>query len=60
MFGLGFGEIIVVLAIAVLFFGGKKLPELGTALGKSINNFKKGLRENRVDTDHDDKPNKLT
>ena len=45
MFGLGFGEIVIVLAIVLLFFGGKKLPELGKALGKSMNNFKKGLKE---------------
>ena len=31
MFGLGFGEIVIVLAIVLLFFGGKKLPELGKA-----------------------------
>jgi sec-independent protein translocase protein TatA len=45
MFGLGFGEIVIVLAIVLLFFGGKKLPELGKALGKSMNNFKKGLKD---------------
>ncbi len=45
MFGLGFGEIVIVLAIVLLFFGGKKLPELGKALGKSMSNFKKGLKE---------------
>jgi len=50
MFGLGFGEIVIVLAIVLLFFGGKKLPELGKALGKSMNNFKKGLKENEGET----------
>ena len=34
MFGLGIGEIVIVLAIILLFFGGKKLPELGSAMGK--------------------------
>ena len=41
MFGLGIGEIVIVLAIILLFFGGKKLPELGSAMGKALNNFKK-------------------
>ena len=50
MFGLGFGEIVIVLAIVLLFFGGKKLPELGKALGKSMNNFKKGLKETDPDS----------
>ena len=45
MFGLGFGEIVIVLVIVLLFFGGKRLPELGKALGKSMNNFKKGLKD---------------
>lgn len=41
--GLGMGELVVVLLIVVLFFGGKKLPQLGSSLGQSIKNFKKGL-----------------
>jgi sec-independent protein translocase protein TatA len=45
MFGLGTPELIVIMAIAFLVFGGKKLPELGAGLGKSITSFKKGLRE---------------
>ena len=53
MFGLGFGEILVVLVIVLLFFGGKKLPELGSALGKSLNNFKKGLKEDKNSSDSD-------
>ena len=35
----------VIMAIAFLLFGGKKLPEIGAGLGKGISAFKKGLRE---------------
>lgn len=37
---LGFGEIIVIMAIVLLLFGPKKLPQLGEALGRGIRNFK--------------------
>ncbi len=45
MFGLGTPELIVILAIAFLVFGGKKLPELGAGLGKGIRSFKTGLKD---------------
>jgi sec-independent protein translocase protein TatA len=45
MFGLGTPELIVILGIAFLVFGGKKLPELGAGLGKGIKSFKQGLRD---------------
>ena len=44
MFGLGTPELLVIMAIAFLVFGGKKLPELGAGLGKGIASFKKGLQ----------------
>ena len=36
---------IVILVIAFVFFGGKKLPEIGAGLGKAIGSFKKGINE---------------
>ncbi len=45
MFGLGTPELIVVLGIAFLVFGGKKLPEIGAGLGKGIRSFKNGIKD---------------
>ena len=41
MFGLGGGEIVLILFVILLLFGAKKLPELAKGLGKGINEFKK-------------------
>lgn len=41
---MGIGEIAVIAGIALLFLGPKKLPELGSAVGKSIKNFKDGMK----------------
>jgi len=44
MAGLGVTELLVILAIVVLLFGGSKLPKLGQSIGESIANFKKGMK----------------
>jgi sec-independent protein translocase protein TatA len=42
---IGFPELLLILGIALLFFGPSKLPELGSALGRTIKEFKKGMKE---------------
>jgi sec-independent protein translocase protein TatA len=41
MFGFGMPELIIILVIVLVVFGAGRLPEIGSALGKSIKNFKK-------------------
>lgn len=43
MFGLGFQELLVILAIVLVFFGGKKLPELSKGIGQTIKEIRKGF-----------------
>jgi sec-independent protein translocase protein TatA len=45
MFGLHPIDLIAVLVVALLIFGPKKLPEMGSAIGKSIKEFRKGMNE---------------
>jgi sec-independent protein translocase protein TatA len=42
-------EIAIVLVLALLIFGPKKLPDLGSSLGRSISGFKKGLKDTKDD-----------
>jgi sec-independent protein translocase protein TatA len=44
---IGVWEIVIVVVIALLVFGPKKLPELGSSLGRTITGFKKSLKETK-------------
>ena len=44
-FGIGTQEILIILAIILVLFGATKLPQLGSAVGQGIRNFKRGMRE---------------
>jgi len=45
MFGLGVQEILLILLIAVFFFGGEKLPEIAKGLGKGVRELQRALEE---------------
>ncbi len=53
MFGLGMPELVLVLIVALLLFGPKRLPELGKSLGRAIASFKEGLKEGSIEHDAD-------
>jgi sec-independent protein translocase protein TatA len=53
---LGMGEIVVVLVLALLFFGPSKLPQLGASLGQALKSFKKGLNSLHEDADAEAPP----
>ncbi len=43
MFGIGATELMILLAIVLVVFGARRLPELGAGVGRAIKNFKAGL-----------------
>jgi len=45
MFGLGATELIIILVIVIILFGGSKLPEIGKGIGEAIKNFKKSTSD---------------
>lgn len=52
---IGWGELIVVLAIVLLLVGGRRLPEVGRSLGEAIREFQRALRGNKRDGDQSHK-----
>ena len=47
--GLGFQEVLLIARVVLLFFGGKKIPEMMKGLGKGVKAFKDGMKE--IETD---------
>ena len=45
MFGLGTQELIIILVLVMIVFGAGKLPQVGSALGKGLRNFKQGMKD---------------
>jgi len=55
MFGpIGWPEIIIILIVALLLFGAKRLPEIGKSMGKAIKEFKKSFKDVTDDMDSDE------
>ncbi|HDQ04926.1 MAG TPA: twin-arginine translocase TatA/TatE family subunit [Deltaproteobacteria bacterium] len=52
---IGIPELLIILVIILIIFGVGKLPEIGSALGKGIKNFKKSINEKNEITDEDAK-----
>ena len=53
MFGLGWLEVGVIAIVALLVFGPKKIPELGSALGKTLKGFKEEIKNPDDNTNSD-------
>lgn len=53
MFNLGWTEVIIILLVAIVIFGPKKIPELGGTFGKTLRNFKAGMNESLKEADEE-------
>lgn len=53
VFGLGPGEIILLVVVILIVFGAGRLPQIGGSLGKGLKNFRKGLKGEDGDKDEE-------
>jgi sec-independent protein translocase protein TatA len=54
MFNLGWTEVVIVCVVAILIFGPKKIPELGSTFGKTLRSFKEGITKSEELEEGDD------
>ncbi|PIR17731.1 MAG: twin-arginine translocase TatA/TatE family subunit [Deltaproteobacteria bacterium CG11_big_fil_rev_8_21_14_0_20_49_13] len=52
---IGWTEILIILLVVVFLFGARRLPELARSLGKSLNEFKKGMKDVTADIKDEEK-----
>ena len=57
--GFGMGEMIFIFLIVLLLFGAKRLPEIGSSLGKGIREFKSSVRDIERELNVPDRPNQI-
>lgn len=53
--GLGMQEVLIIALVVLLFFGGKKIPELMNGLGKGVRSFKEGMNDIKKDIEEEPK-----
>lgn len=53
---IGMGEVLIIALVVLLFFGGKRIPELMKGLGKGVKSFKDGMNDTGRSTDDTDEP----
>lgn len=58
--GIGLQEILIIALVVLLFFGGKKIPELMKGLGKGVRSFKDGMNNAENETEQTDKKDEAT
>ncbi len=59
MFGLGVQEILLILLIAVFFFGGEKIPDIAKGLGKGLREFKRAMDQPDEEEKEKERPMKV-
>jgi len=57
--GIGQGELLIIIAVVLLLFGGRKIPELMRGLGRGMHEFKKGMRGEDDDVKRPSEQNKV-
>lgn len=55
MFNLGWTEVVIVCVVAILIFGPKKIPQLGSTFGKTLRSFKEGISKPEGDVEETDR-----